>query len=199
MRTIVLIDGQNLYHLARGAWAADSRAAPSPYSWPSYDVLKLAQALVGRTPGRILTEIRFYTGVPNPTAGKTQKFWHAFWSNKLRGMRNHGIFVYRGRINAGGQEKGVDVSLALDLIKATYEERFECAIIVSRDTDFGPAVRMSKEIAKMQDRRLTFESSYPIGSGRSSRRGIPGTLWVPILKSTYDSCLDLTDFRPSNS
>ena len=197
MRTIVLIDGQNLYHLARSAWAADSDVPSSPYAWPSYDVVKLAQALVDRNPGRTLIETRFYTGVPNPTAGKTQKFWHAFWSNKLRDMRNRGVFVYRGRINAGGQEKGVDVSLALDLIQATYEERFDCAIIVSRDTDFGPAVRMSKEIARMQNRSLVFESSYPISSGSSSRRGIPGTLWVPILKSTYDSCLDLTDFRQS--
>lgn len=196
MRTIVLIDGQNLYHLARSAWASDSDIQNSAYSWPSYDVIKLAQALVAGTPGRRLTEVRFYTGVPNPGSGKVQKFWHEFWTNKLRDLRNRGVVVYRGRINAGGQEKGVDVSLALDLVQATYEGRYDCAIVVSRDTDFGPAVRMSKEIARMQGRKLTFESSYPLGAKSSSRRGIPGTLWVPITKSTYDACLDLTDYRP---
>ena len=196
MRTIVLIDGQNLYHLAKVAWADDSNASSSPYVWPSYDVIKLAHALANRIPGRTLTEIRFYTGVPNPSAGRLQKFWHEFWSKKLRDMKNRGVYVYRGRVNTGGQEKGVDVSLALDLIQATYEQRFECAVIVSRDSDFGPAVRMSKEIARMQNRRLTFESSFPLDLGSSSRRGVPGTLWVPIDKSTYDSCLDLTDFRP---
>ena len=45
MRTIVLIDGQNLYHLARRAWAS---GPSSPYAWPSYDVEKLASLLVSR-------------------------------------------------------------------------------------------------------------------------------------------------------
>ena len=62
VRAIVFIDGQNLYHLARRAWASPS----SPYTWPSYDVEKLAHALVSKTPGRNLVEIRFYTGVPGP-------------------------------------------------------------------------------------------------------------------------------------
>ena len=66
MRTLVLIDGQNLYHLARRAWSSGS---DSPYTWPSYDVEKLAHVLVSRTPGRTLSEIRFYTGVPDPAVG----------------------------------------------------------------------------------------------------------------------------------
>ena len=47
MPTLVLIDGQNLYHLARRAWASESS---SPHAWPSYDVEKLAHVLVSRTP-----------------------------------------------------------------------------------------------------------------------------------------------------
>ena len=74
-----------------------------------------------------------------------------------------------GRVNAGGQEKGVDVSLALDLVRATYERQYEVAIIVSQDWDFGPAVRLAKEIAKAQDRRLVFESRFPLGPGSHSR------------------------------
>ncbi len=193
MRTIVLIDGQNLYHLARRAWASGPR---SPYAWPSYDVEKLAHTLVARTPGRTLTETRFYTGVPDPTTNSSQRFWHGFWSNKIRYLRSRGVYVYRGRVNAGGQEKGVDVSLALDLVRATYEQRYEVAIIVSQDWDFGPAVRLAKEIAQAQGRRLAFESCFPVGPGSLSRRGVPGTTWVPIDQATYDTCRDLTDYRP---
>ena len=145
MRTIVLIDGQNLYHLARRAWAS---GPSSPYAWPSYDVEKLAGLLAYRTPGRTLEEIRFYTGVPDPASGSSQLFWHGFWSNKIRYLRSRGVYVYRGRVNAGGQEKGVDVSLALDLVRATYDRQYEAAIIVSQDWDFGPAVRLAKEIAQ---------------------------------------------------
>ena len=113
MRTIVFIDGQNLYHLAKNAWVSPGKAV---YSRPSYDVRKLSQALVDEETGRTLTEIRFYTGVPDPRLGRRQKSWHTFWTYKIIHLRRQGIYVYRGRVNVGGQEKGVDVSLAIDLI-----------------------------------------------------------------------------------
>ena len=34
LRTLVLIDGQNLYHLSRRAWPSESA---SPHAWASYD------------------------------------------------------------------------------------------------------------------------------------------------------------------
>ena len=193
MRTIVFIDGQNLYHLAKNAWGAD--CSQSPYAWPSYDVEKLAYALVAKIPGRKLVQIRFYTGVPSR---KANSFWHGFWSNKLRFLRSRGIAVYRGSIGFGGQEKGVDVSLAIDLVQATYEQKYECAIIVSQDKDFQPAVLLSKTIAQAQGRKLAFESSFPFKAGNVSRRGVPETTWIHIDKSTYDACFDPTDYRPRN-
>lgn len=68
-RTIVFFDGQNLYHGAKDAWVPAQPLGPSPYAWPSYDVEQLAQVLVAREPGRTLTQIRFYTGVPDPRSG----------------------------------------------------------------------------------------------------------------------------------
>ena len=193
MRALVLIDGQNLYHLARRAWAPAGADPSSPYLWPSYDVEKLASQLVGRTPGRTLTETRFYTGVP---ARRGQPFWHDFWSNKLRYLRSRGVHVYRGRVSEGRQEKGVDVSLALDLVQATHEQRYEVAIVVSQDWDFGPAVRLARQIARSQGRNLAFESAFPVGRGSTSSRGIPGTTWVQIDQAAYDACHDPRDYRP---
>ena len=164
MRTIVLIDGQNLYHLARIAWAPVPADPSSPYSWPSYDVKALAARLTARLLQRNLDEIRFYTGVP---AASVDRFWHNFWTNKCRHLRNQGVHVYTGRVNSARQEKGVDVSLALDLIQATHEQRYDAAIIVSQDADFGPAVRLAKKIAHSQGRYLQFESAFPVGAGRN--------------------------------
>ena len=191
MRVIVFVDGQNLYRQAKMAWRAGDGAS-SRYSWPSYDVEKLAKALAERTPGRRLVETRFYTGVPKRSASPR---WHVFWANKIRPLIRRGVYVYRGRINSGGQEKGVDVSLALDLVVAAYERRFDVAIIVSQDSDFGPAVQQAKRIAESQGRFLIFESAFPVGPGSSSRRGIDGTKWIPIDKAIYDACLDPTDYR----
>lgn len=141
MKTIVAFDGQNLYHLAKNAWAPIPAVPGSPYGYPSYDVEQLAQALVARLPGRVLGQIRFYTGVPDPSHGRTQAFWHGFWNNKLRYLGSRGIYVYRGRINPGGQEKGVDVSLSVDLVELAYDRAYDAAIVVSQDWDFGAAVR----------------------------------------------------------
>ena len=98
MRTLVLIDGQNLYHLAKAAWGPGGN-----YDWPSYDVDKLARALVALQPGRTLQEIRFYTGVPRQ---EVNAFWNAFWRNKIARLTRQGIVVYMGSVNAGGAEKG---------------------------------------------------------------------------------------------
>lgn len=198
MRTIVFIDGQNLYHRAKAAWSDTVAVAPNPYDRPSYDVGKLAAALVSRIPGRVLSETRFYTGVPNPTAGARQARWHGFWMNKFRYLRNGGIYVYAGKVNSGGQEKGVDVSLALDLVRATYEQRYEVAIIVSQDSDFGPAVSLAKEIAQSQNRSLLFESAFPFNPGMNPR-GVPGTTWIHIDQTAYDACFDPRDYRPKGN
>ena len=194
MRTIVFVDDQNLYHLAKTAWIGSTAAAPNPYGWPSYDVEKLAAALVSRNPGSVLSEIRFYTGVPDRSNRPERNFWYDFWYNKLRSLEGNGVYVYRGRVSAGRQEKGVDVSLALDLVEATHEQRYEVAIIVSQDSDFGPAVSLAKKIAHSQQRALTFESAFPVGPG-ISRRGVPGTAWVHIDKALYDACFDPEDYR----
>lgn len=194
-RVIVFFDGQNLYHAAKDAWGPDPPTGPSPYAWPSYDVEKLAKILVERVPGRVLAQTRFYTGVPDPYQGPKEKFWHGFWTNKLRVLASRGIYVYKGRVNPGGQEKGVDVSLAIDLVRLTYEQAYQVAIVVSQDWDFGPAVRLAKQVAQGQGRMLVFESAFPLGPGGRSRRGIPGTVWVPIDKEAYDACYDPTDYR----
>ena len=112
-------------------------------------------------------------------------------------MARRGIYVYQGKVNRGGQEKGVDVSLALDLVQATHERRYDVAIIVSQDSDFSPAVSLAKQVAASQNRTLTFECAFPVGPGSRSRRGVPGTNWVRIDRAMYDACLDPRDYRPA--
>ena len=194
MRTIVFFDGQNLFRTAKAVWGASPSDPSSPYNWPSYDVKKLALHLVSLSPGRTLEEIRFYTGVHDRNA-KPTLYW--FWTNKLDRLRDEGIYVYRGRVSRHAQEKGVDVSLAVDLVQATHEERYEVAIIVSKDSDFGPAVKLAKTIAKTQGRQLKFESAFPVGEDapKKKRRGVPGTQWVYIDRAAYDACRDWREYR----
>lgn len=194
-QVIVFIDGQNLYHLARVAWAS-LPTADYRFSYPSYDVKRLASTLVARESGRDLKQVRFYTGVPDQFQ---DPHWNGFWNNKLRFLKSQGIHIYRGRINPGGQEKGVDVSLAIDLIQLTHEKAYDVALIVSHDRDFGPAVKLAKKIAASQQRFLDFESAFPYEPEDTDKprppRGIPGTRWQTIDMPTYASCFDPIDYR----
>ena len=187
MRTSVFFDGQNLYRLAMRAYGR-----VYPYHWPSYDVVKLANALVSRVPGRTLAEVRFYTGLPSQSQNAG---WHGFWSNKLRHLSRQGVVVYRQELSSLGQEKGIDVRLAVELVQATYKQLYDVAIIVSQDADLAPAVALAREIAQEQNRSIDIESAFPLVPGRR-HFGIPNTTWVPIDKATYDTCLDLSDYRP---
>lgn len=192
VNAIVFFDGQNIYRSAKDAWHIDSDISTYKYTWPCYDVKTLSETLVASSTGRILTQIRFYTGVPDTNQNL---FWHVFWLNKIRFLQGQGIEVYKGRINNSGQEKGVDVKIAIDLIRLTYEKQFDIALILSQDRDFEPAIKLAKEIAKDQKRVIEFESHFIVGTGSSSDRGIPGTAWKPIDKIIYDSCYDSNDYR----
>lgn len=193
MRTIVFIDGQNLYHLARAAWSPGPQVAGSPYGYPSYDVEKLATWLVAHDRRRILQQTRFYTGVPELRNPQTT-FWHGFWGRKLRYLVSRGVYVYRGRVRPGGQEKGVDVSLAIDLIQLTYEAACDIAIIVSQTGTSARPYDLPGRIARDHNRALTVESAFPYEAGRMNPRGIPGSTWIHIDKTTYDGCLDERDW-----
>lgn len=191
LNTIVFFDGQNIYRSAKDAWRS-TNSSTYVYTWPSYDVEKLATALASQTSGRTITQIRFYTGVPS---SYQHCRWNYFWVKKLNHLESQGIEVYRGKVNAHNQEKGVDVKLAIDLIRLTYEQQYEVAIILSQDRDFEPAVIFAKQIARNQGRQLVFESHFIIGPSSGSNRGIPGTKWMPIEKSIYDACLDPQDYQ----
>ena len=195
MNTIVFFDGQNIYRSAKDAWRSTA-SDTYVYTWPSYDVEKLATTLACQTSGRKITQIRFYTGVPS----QLQNYrWNRFWGEKLKYLESQGIEVYRGKINRHNQEKGVDVKLAIDMIRLTYERQYDVAIILSQDRDFEPAISLAKKIANDQKRQLLFESHFIIGRISSSERGIPGTKWMPIDKATYDACLDAQDYLKSTT
>ena len=87
--------------------------------------------------------------------------------------------------------------MPIDLVTATDERRYVVAIVVSRHSVFGSAVRLAKEMTSEQSRSLVIESAFPVGLGNSSKRGVQSSTSVPIEKTLYDPCLDFTDYRPS--
>ena len=198
-RAVAFIDGQNLFHAAKEAFG---------YRWPNFDPLKLSTE-VCRLQGWTLGEARFYTGVPDRA---DEPFWNHFWTAKLAQMGREGVVTfsralrYRNqtvRLRDGGehtflvgQEKGVDIRLALDIVRLAHRRAYDVALLFSQDQDLSEAAAELRTIAREQGRWLKVASSYPSSAASRNRRGINKTDWVPIERAMFDRCIDPRDYRP---
>ena len=93
-----------------------------------------------------------------------------------------------------GEEKGIDVRIAIDVIRLAHRREYDVALIFSQDQDVSEAADEIREIAHEQNRWLKIASAFPVGPG-SNRRGINKTDWIAMDKATYDACLDPRDYR----
>jgi uncharacterized LabA/DUF88 family protein len=198
-RVVAFIDGQNLFFAAKNAFG---------HRYPNYDVAALSASLC-KTRGWQLEDVRFYSGIPDAA---DDAFWNHFWTAKLAQMGRQNIRVfsrplrYRNQIirlpNGQshsflvGQEKGVDVRLALDIVSLAYKGVYDIALAMSQDQDLSEVADEIREIARQQNRWLKMASAFPASPASQNRRGINGTDWIKIDRATYDACLDTRDYRP---
>jgi len=198
-RAIAYFDGQNLFHAAKYAFG---------YSWPNYDPVLLARNVCTRMGWR-LDGVRFYTGIPGLEANP---YWHGFWSNKLAAMGRAGVvnvtrpLKYRSQLielpEGGaqsamvGQEKGVDVRIALDLVRHARRGECDVLLVFSQDQDLAEAADEVRQISMEQDRWIKIASAYPSGPNYANKLGIDKTDWIPLGREEYVACLDLADYRP---
>ncbi len=197
-RAIAFVDGQNLLHAALEAFG---------YTHPNYDVKALAEAICGPR-GWNPVQVRFYTGVPSPG---DNAFWHHFWSAKLAHMGRQGIHSYSRplryrnklvRLADGtehtvltGEEKGIDVRIALDIVRMAHRNELDVALVLSQDQDLSEVAQEIRTIAQEQRRWIKMASAFPVSPTTRNRRGIERTDWIPIDRSTYAACLDPRDYR----
>lgn len=192
------MDGQNLFYAVKKAFG---------YNYPNYDPKALAQKICEEQ-GWQLTEVFFYTGMPDST---DDVFWHSFWTRKLAVMGTRGVKIftrslrYRNQTIAlpngkmttvlVGQEKGVDVRIALDIVRMALDNRYDVALILSQDQDLSEAADEVRKISTSQNRWLKVASAFPISPTAGKPRGINNTDWIKINRTTYDTCLDPNDYR----
>ena len=196
-RAVSFVDGQNLYHHAKAAFG---------YRVPNYDPLALAQAVCDRE-GWSNVGVRFYTGVPLPH--KNPK-WHRFWQRRLLKMRHRGIETTErplhyvraesalgarhGSFTEIAHEKGIDIRIALDVIRLASEDDLDVAILFAQDQDYEEVAREVRRIAERAERWIKIASAFPKSVTATSHRGINRTDWKPFSRSLYDACLDPTNY-----
>jgi len=57
-------------------------------------------------------------------------------------------------------QKGVDVNLAIDLVKWSYQQNINSLIIISGDSDFVPAITLAKDMGKLVYLFTSDDTSY---------------------------------------
>lgn len=198
-RALVFVDGQNLFHGAKEAFG---------YPFPNFDVKKLAQH-VCLLRGWQLDQVRFYTGFPDAS---DNPFWNHFWMAKLAQMGREGIHVYSRPLRYRnqtivlqdgtsssilvGQEKGIDVRLALDVISHGWQGAYDVACIFSQDQDLSEVADEVRSISRISGRWLQIASAFPSSPASRNKRGINSTDWIRSSRADYDSCIDSRDYRP---
>jgi uncharacterized LabA/DUF88 family protein len=153
VRVAVFIDGANFYNRLRQC------------RWPTtVDIGKFAGRLAGN---RELVGAWDYNVSPPPERPADQiARQEAYYAR----VREHPLvkftlgFLQRRMVDGKPvyEEKGVDVSLAVDMLTGAFEDRYDTAILVSSDGDFKPAVEAVRRYGKR------VEYLYFKGSQRSS-------------------------------
>ena len=95
-----------------------------------------------------------------------------------------------------GDEKGIDVRIALDIIRLAHERKYDVAIVICRDQDMSEVAEDIRLISKDQSRWIKMASAYPYSPAVKKFRGIDKTDWVKIERAMYDACIDQRDYRP---
>lgn len=198
-RAVAFFDGQNLFHCAKAAFG---------YTYPNYNVSLLAQAIC-KAKGWQCSGVRFYTGIPDP---EDNAFWNHFWNAKGAQMGRQGVYLYTrslryrnkqvklpdGTIHTflDGDEKGIDVRIALDVISLAHKRVYDVALIFCRDQDLSELSDEIRTISQEQRRWIKLASAFPKSPAVPHWRGIDKTDWIPIDRATYDACIDTRDYRP---
>ena len=94
-----------------------------------------------------------------------------------------------------GEEKGIDVRIALDVIRMAHRRGYDVALIMSQDQDLSEVAEEIRVIAREQDRWIKVACAFPFSPTTRNRRGINKTDWIRIGRTTYDACLDRRDYR----
>jgi hypothetical protein len=94
-----------------------------------------------------------------------------------------------------GEEKGIDVRIAVDVIRLAHRRSYDVALILSQDQDLSEVAEEIRVIAKEQGRWIKIASAFPFSPTSRNPRGINKTDWIRVDRPTYDACLDRRDYR----
>lgn len=192
-KVVAFVDYQNVHFSALNMFAPLG-ARPEDFL---IDPLKLAQLVVDRrAPGGELHQVRVYRGRPNPR--KEPRLTSATDRQAMSWATGHGVVpqvIMKRRAlwyphdfgeptcYEKPREKGIDVSLAIDVVRMAIGKEYEVGIIFSRDTDLLPAIETVFEFKAAHVEVATWEGNTRL------------RLKLPTGKQLWCHTLDEDDFH----
>ena len=200
-RVAVYVDYQNMYHGARRAFG-DPVADPPSFGHLDPAALALLLTDLGRAvdPGRVLVATSIYRGEPGRLSHR--KLRAAFKRQTSRWRADPTVTVkttplrYRREAASGAtvwraEEKGIDVMLAVDVVRGCYVDEFDTTVVASADTDLLPALAEALQVGK----RVETASWSGPDTGFTALR-VPGhRIWSHHLsREHFERVQDTTDY-----
>ena len=148
-KAIVFIDGSNWYHKLKHLLATPQPDGTCSLRPPiDFDVRGFATNLVAPD---TLVEIRYYIGKVRRIRGDAKsEMLYANQQKLLRFLQTQHVTLGFGHLinypDGSFHEKGVDILLAVEMIRCVLEKKCEVAYLVSSDTDLVPAVDECKRL-----------------------------------------------------
>lgn len=195
-RTVFFIDDRNIYNGARRAFYDDEPGKHLHFTRGGYDPCALARLVVSRAdptlPPRHLAETRIYTGRPDST--RQPKAAAAHDKQVLTWQRAGATVIARPLryLNGIGQQKGVDVALAIDVVTMAVDGLYDVGVIASTDTDLRPPIEYVVKKCPHVHIEVTAwgTSAYRQRLSISSKN-----IWCHwLLQADYDAIADFTDY-----
>lgn len=144
-RVIVFIDGNNFYYKLKDLIA--TKVKLSDFNYQTF-----AKSLVKEN---ILIEVRYYVGAIKRQNGVNKRKSEELYANQqkfIAKLQKQKIPVVLGNLiqHPDGifHEKGVDVRIAVEMIRFAREDKYDKAYLLSSDTDLVPAVEEVRSFGK---------------------------------------------------
>ena len=198
LKLAVFIDAQNTYRGARERFFHNSGTSVNGQISP----MKLGTRLEARGgpngAGCVLTEVRVYTGRPDPHKAPETYAAHmkqcAQWEAEGATVITRPLRYPSNWPAHRAQEKGIDVALSIDFIAMAVDGDYDVGVIMSTDTDMLPALEFT--IKRYSGMRQVSVAAWR-SQNNTYRLRIPGyNLWCHHLyRADYDAVADFTDYN----
>lgn len=195
-RVMLYIDDQNMYRGARRTFF------PNSYNnlEGQFNPVEMGNIISQRIrPGgsRELVGIRIYTGRPNKHRNRVSYSANrrqcAQWESWGADIYSRPLRYNWSDPNSKGEQKGVDVSLAIDFVAGAIDGWYDVGIIASTDTDLIPALEfvktrpnLGREIEVVAWREGTSYKRIDVSGG--------GVWCHQLSRTDYDGILDSTNY-----